>query len=94
MASDKLPCGTPPPLGETHFQKKSVVRVPATVIPNSRTESFGDGRKILDEGVDIQGFEVFVPFEGRIKVVYVSLMVLAMVDFHGSAVKVRFESIG
>tara|TARA_B110000495_G_C22906430_1_gene529141 strand:- start:550 stop:813 length:264 start_codon:yes stop_codon:yes gene_type:complete len=87
-------------LGETAsvrgnaFPKKSVVGVPAAVVPNGLPESFGDGGKIPDEGVDVQGCEGFVAFERRVKVVYVSLMMFPMMDFHGSTVEVGFEGIG
>ena len=66
----------------------------ASVIPNCLPEFFRYGGKILDKGIDFHGCEGFVAIQGGIEVVYISLMMLAMMDFHGSAVKVRFESIG
>jgi hypothetical protein len=74
--------------------EKSVVGVPASVVADGLTDFFRDGGKVPDEGIDLQGLEGFVALERCIEVVYVSLMMLPMMNFHRSAVEVRFERIG
>ena len=66
----------------------------APAVPDCLPEFLGDSRKVIDEGIDVQRREGFVPFQRRVEIVYVSLMMLAMVNFHGPAVEVRFERIG
>ena len=66
----------------------------ASVVPDCLPEFFRYGGKVLDKGIDPHGCEGFVAIQGGIQVVYVSLMVLPMVNFHGPGVEVRFERIG
>jgi hypothetical protein len=66
----------------------------APVVPDCLSEFLGDSGKILDEGIDVHGCEGFVTIQRRVEIVYISLMMLAMVNFHGPAVEVRFERIG
>ena len=66
----------------------------ANVVPDCLPEFFRYGGKVLDKGIDLHGCEGFVTIQGGVEVVYISLMVLPMVNFHGPGVEVRFERIG
>ena len=64
----------------------------APVVADGLSNSFRDDGKVSDQGIDVQRLNGFVAFESCIEVA-TSLMMLPMMNFHGSAVKVRFESI-
>ena len=81
-------------LGGNAFPEKSVIGVPTSVVTDSLSDSFGNGGKVPDEGIGVQGFERLVSLKGCVEAVYVSLMMLSMMNFHGSTVEVGFERIG
>jgi hypothetical protein len=68
--------------------------VSASIVANSLPDSFGNGGQVSNERVGVQGFERLISLKRGVEVVYVSLMMLPMMDFHGSTVEVRFERIG
>ena len=63
------------------------------MVTNRSSNAFGDGRKILDEVIDVQCGEALVTFQGCIESRNIGLVMFAVVDFHRARVDVRFQRV-
>ena len=89
MASARGPCGKPPPFGLRQFQK-GVVGMTATVIPDGLPHGFGHNGQIFNKVIDLHPGQAFLVRKCGVKFVQ-GLVMLAMVDFHGASINVRFK---
>ncbi len=64
------------------------------MVANRSSNAFRDGRKILDEVIDVQCGEAIVTFQGCIESRDIGLVMFAVVDFHRLGVDVWLERIG
>lgn len=73
--------------------EEGVVEVATSVVANGTLNGF---RKVCEGGDEFTDFfisEFGVAFESSVKVGYVGVVVLAVMDFHGAGIDVRFEGI-
>ncbi len=65
----------------------------AAVIAHGRADGLRDGVEVLDEFFDIQCFKGVMPLQCGVELVNVGLVMLGMVDFHGSRVDIWLKRV-
>src|SRR5579883_476419 len=71
-----------------------MVGVPAAVVDDLLANAFGYGGDLAQQLFDRFGFQRGMPLKGRVEVVHVSLVVLAVMNFHRHLVDCCFQGIG
>ena len=66
----------------------------AAVVAHRAADVLRHGIQVLDQVVDALGFQRGVAGEGFVEVGHVSVVVLAVMDFHGGLVDVGFQGLG
>ena len=80
--------------GSENFPEEGMVPVSTAVITNRAADGVGYGAQILDDLFEGLGFEGGIAGDGLVEIVHIGLvMLLAVMDFHGGLVKMRFECV-
>ena len=61
----------------------------AAVVAHRRADVFGDGVEVADEVFDIFSGQVAVPFERGVEAGHIGIVVLGVVNLHGTGIYVR-----
>lgn len=70
-----------------------MVGVAATMVAHRRTDILGYHRELLEQGLGTARLETHVALQGGVEFVDIGLVMLAMMDLHGTRVDKGFERV-